>query len=305
MSALTSLFIAVDLTPATDVVLHRAHWLARDRGIGRVDLLHVVDARMLDGITSMGVGVSAELEGQAREAATQALSDIASRFASLGVTELRTQIRVGRPDQELAQAVDAAAPALVLAGAGNRMWRQAMLGSTARRLLRLVTRPLWLVRDDGDKPYAHALVACDLAPTSGSAAATAARLWPELHFDVVYVLENLADRVAGMAPAAHRDPAVLGSELFDRIEGDVAAFVAEHLPLSDATRHVAEGHPAATLVQWVRERKPDLLVLGRSGRREHAHGLEALALGSVAEMLVDLAECDLLVAPPLAQTTAA
>lgn len=302
MSALPSLFIAVDLTPASDVVLHRAHWLARDRGVGRIDLLHVVDSRMLDGITSMGMGVRAELEGKARDAAAQAMAGIASRFTSLGVADVRVEIRVGRPDRELAQAVEAAAPALVLAGAGNRMWRQAMLGSTARRLLRLITRPLWLVRDDGDKPYAHALVACDLAPTSGSAATMAARLWPDLHFDVVYVLENVADRVAGIAPAAHRDPAELGGELRGRIDADVAAFVAEHLPLSDATRHVAEGHPAATLVQWVRERGPDLLVLGRSGKREQVHGVQALALGSVAEMLVDLAECDLLVAPPLARS---
>ncbi len=301
MSALASLFIAVDLTPATDVVLHRAHWLARAGGIGRVDLLHVVDSRMLDGITSMGIGVRAQLEAQARDAAREALDEIAARFTALGVADVRVDIRVGRPDRELAAAVDAAAPALVLAGAGNRMWRRAMLGSTARRLLRMIGRPLWLVRDDGDKPYAHALVACDLAPTSGSAAAMAARLWPEMHLDVVYVLENLADRIAGMLPAAHRDQAELAEELRGRIDADVAAFVAEHLPLSDATRHVAEGHSAATLVQWVREHKPDLLVLGRSGRREQVHGVQALALGSVTEVLVDLAECDLLVAPALAR----
>jgi nucleotide-binding universal stress UspA family protein len=47
------------------------------------------------------------------------------------------------------------------------------------------------------------------------------------------------------------------------------------------------------VLRRLQESRPDLLVMGRSGRQ----GLDAAVLGSVAEALLEQVDCDVLLAP--------
>jgi nucleotide-binding universal stress UspA family protein len=54
-----------------------------------------------------------------------------------------------------------------------------------------------------------------------------------------------------------------------------------------------QGHPVGAVVRRIAELRPDLLVMGRSGKQ----GVQALVLGTVAEALIEMVECDLLLVP--------
>jgi nucleotide-binding universal stress UspA family protein len=54
---------------------------------------------------------------------------------------------------------------------------------------------------------------------------------------------------------------------------------------------VTEGRPAASIVEHARAEKADTIVVGTHGRT----GLSRLVIGSVAERVVRLAPCDVLV----------
>jgi len=291
MHTTSSLLLALDLTPASDVLLHRVGWLARGGRIQRLQLVHAVDTRILDGITNPGSSIRQDLETRACEAAELALAGLAERFRSLGVAEVRVEVRSGRPEVELAGAVEAAEPDLVVAGAGNRLWRQAMLGSTARRLLHRLSRPLWLIRDGHDRPYASYLLACDLSPAAVAAARLTAELWPGLKGHALLVLEHFADRIAGNAQTGAGGSDDQRAEALRLAAANLDAFVHEHFAWHMDTS-VVEGHPAASILDALTAQQADLLVLGRRSR-----ATTDKTLGSMAETVVNLVECDLLVVP--------
>jgi len=293
MKRIESIVVALDLTPASDAVLRRGLWLAQQPGVQRVVLVHALDARILDGIVSMGLSTRSEFEASTRAAAEVELARLAQRFREAGVAEVSVDCRLGRPDVELSAAVEAASPDLVIAGSGNRLWRQAMLGSTARRLLRLLHRPLWLVRGSGEHSYSRILLACDLSPSSARASEIAATYWPRLEFELVHVGEKLAELIAGMGAQPGIDPAEMQRRIEARSAERVEAFAKAHLGSIAPVTRLEQGHPVATLLRRSREWRPDLVVLGRSGHS----GLQAKVLGSVTESLVDMLDCDLLVVP--------
>ncbi len=287
-----SILVAVDLTPASDAVMRQARWLAQRPEIQRIWLLHVIDVRMLDGIASLGLGLRAELEVSARAAAMDALERLAQQLRDAGSHEVEIVCRAGRPDTELAAVVKQVAPGLVIAGAGNRLWRQALLGSTVRRLLRLLHRPLWLVRGSAERGYERVMLGSDLDLAAARGANIASRYWPAAQFEVMHVEEDIDELLAGLPAEAGFDTASLLAERQERGEQRLAHFISENLPGVRSVARLEHGHPVAMLLQRTRDQKPDLLVLGRSGRDAHAG-----ALGSVAEGLVDLVDCDLLLVP--------
>jgi nucleotide-binding universal stress UspA family protein len=291
VTSIESVLMAVDFTPATDGVVHRGLQLAAS-GLRRARVVHVIDSRVLDGIAGLGIMLRTELEAAARTAAEASLAALAARLRHAGVARVDVECRCGRPDTEILAAIGADAPSLVLAGAGNRMWRQVVLGSTVRRLLRGVGRPLWLVRNDGDTRIEHVLMASDLGPAAAAAAHLAASEWPHAEFELLYVAEHVADVAAGLAEKAAQ-VAAISSELQQRCHARMEAFAAENLRDRKVVMRLEHGHPVGVVLRRIRELKPDLLVMGRSGKR----GVDALVLGSVAEALIEMVECDLLLVP--------
>lgn len=291
MTPLDSLTVAIDFSPATEGLVQRSLWLAGQHRLARVRLVHVIDARILDGLVGAG-DARAELEADAQAAVEQALGEIAERFRAVGVAEVETDCRSGRPDAELAEAIASAGSSLVLLGARGRGWHDVVLGSTARRLLRHVHRPLWLARGEHAPTVRRVLIACDFSPSSIAATRLAARLWPQAEFELLHVVHHLSDLVVGLKAGGIATDA-LPAELLQRSQRRLDAFAAEHgAGLSVSTR-IEQGHPLTGLLRRLHDSPPDLLVLGRSGRQ----GADVALLGSVAEGLVERIACDLLLVP--------
>lgn len=132
----------------------------------------------------------------------------------------------------------------------------------------------------------------ELALTRSFALATAE---PDLELHVIHVLppaEIVSDRY---------DPALLDEasrELKTHVEARLRAFLEQH-PGRNAPRvlcHVRLDEPAHQVAQLGSDLDADLIVVGTHGRR----AVSRLLLGSVAELVVRLAPCPVLVVRPKA-----
>lgn len=287
-----TVLVATDLCEGGDAAVDRVEdLLATHRG-WRVVLVHVIDQRMLDGIASTGISGTQGIAEVAHSAADTALQHIAERLHKAGAAEVIPRLRCGRPASDLLQEISAQSPELVIAGVGNQMWRQVLLGSTVRRLIRDIAVPLWLVRARHGAPVSKALLASDFQPSSDAALRLLGTLLPKAHIEAVHVCAAADALPVGVSETPELRAARVQQEaaLLERLRAQVAAV----LPHRKVHCDVLAGHPVGRLLERAGQLSVQLLVVGRHGRA----GMERQVLGSVAEALADTAPCDVLLAPP-------
>lgn len=286
------LLVATDLCEGGDAAVDRVENLLATHPGSAVVLVHVIDQRMLDGIASTGLSGTQHIAGVAHEAAEAMLQRIAERLRKAGAGAVTIRLSCAPPAPELLRAISEEAPDLVLAGVGNQMWRQLLLGSTMRRLIRDSAIPLWLVRSRHGAVVRLALAASDFQPSSTAALRFAARLLPDADIEVLHVCSAADALPVGVADTPELREARLQQEAL--LQQRLRAHVAEALPGRRVHSDVLSGHPVGQLLQHTNSKPVQLLVVGRHGRG----ALERQVLGSVAEALADSAPCDVLLAPP-------
>jgi universal stress protein E len=259
--------VGLDLSPVTTTVLDRVAQLPVTAGSSIV-LLHVLPERLTEGERAA-----------ASEQARRELAGLAGRLSaqrSRGV-EIITSVVVGTPfDEIVRRSHDLRAELVVVGRHGDGGFVQALIGSTAERVVRTSHMPVLVVHRHATTPYRRALVAADLSETSREALVMALRL--------------LGDHPAEVR-VLHAD---------DGRAWDVnTALLRLVQPFEDAgvTWSVADrrGEPRALILEEAAAWKPDVLALGTHGRAIIAQHL----LGHVAEAVVRGADVDVLVARPV------
>jgi nucleotide-binding universal stress UspA family protein len=287
------ILVAVDLSDASMAALKSARALATARG-AELAVVHVA-ANITDVqpffTQSFGVNLtnSLELERIAREALERRVSEVE------GCEGVERFFELGSAYAGIVRRAEAWNADLVVVGSHGRTGiSRVLLGSVAEQVVRaahcavLVSRP--------SRGSGVVMVATDLSDPSLPAVARAAeeaRL-AGARLVVAHAIETpLAAYGAGAAsllgsvvsvPSA--DDQAQSRALLSSLLGDaLRRFGAEGEPL------VLEGGAVAAVVRAVEERRADLLVIGTHGRA----GISRLLLGSVAESLVRLADCSVLV----------
>jgi nucleotide-binding universal stress UspA family protein len=185
---------------------------------------------------------------------------------------------VGTPFVEIVQrARDERAELVVLGRHGHRTFADALLGSTAERVVRKGSTPVLIVNSDAHRGYRRALVAVDLSDTSRVATEMSLRLL-EPHGGEVRVLHADDGRAWDVTSAILRllEPYENAGVRWDVVD--------------------RRGDPRSVILGDAEVWKPDLLVLGTHGHSKITQQL----LGSVAEAVVRGASCDVLLARPRA-----
>jgi nucleotide-binding universal stress UspA family protein len=231
-----------------------------------------------------------ELERLARETIEREIAQVE------GTSDVERFFEIGTPYAEIVRRAEAWNADLIVVGShGKTGVSRALLGSVAEHVVRLahctvlVSRPL---RGSG-----VVMAATDLSdpslPAVAAAADEARRRGASL--TVVHAMErSLAAYGAPAAalfgttvPIPSPDEQRQAREWLVTVLGDaMRGLGAEGEPL------VVEGGVVPAVVRAVEERRADLLVVGTHGRT----GLSRLLLGSVAEKLVRLVDCSVLVA---------
>jgi nucleotide-binding universal stress UspA family protein len=282
--------MATDLGPAAAALAHRLDWMAMQAQPLSVLLVHVVDEAALGAAARWGLGEGAALQARSLDRAEQQLQRLRGKLRLPATVAVETLALVGHPAACLAELCRTRRIDLLLAGSGNRLWRQALLGSTARRLLRQVDCALWLAREDAEaaQQIERALLAVDFGASCARALATARQCWPQTTFEAVHVVDSaLVEQAAELSAA---DPAGLASELGSRAQRRLDDWLCEQ-GAAQWTSRTLLGRPARSLLGEVVGAAVQALVLGRGDR-----GDAQATLGSVAEALTVQAECDLLLA---------
>lgn len=188
---------------------------------------------------------------------------------------------------------------IVLGTHGRRGLSHLLLGSVANEVVRRATCPVMTARARPQGSHLGAieriLVPIDFSGSSETALAAARDLaiqWTA-SLDLLHVIEETvmpAFYAAGVTSLLQLDP-----EIRTRCEAEMQRRLAQLADTSLAVAtHVREGKAAREIVAFAEETGTDLIVLATAARS----GLERLLLGSVAEKVVRLAPCPVLVVRP-------
>jgi nucleotide-binding universal stress UspA family protein len=288
------ILVALDLSPASLAALKSARALADERG-ATLAVVHVAahysDVQpFLPQSYGPNMTHHLELERLAREALERELTQVE------GCSDVERFFEIGTPYAEIVRRAEAWNADLIVVGSqGKTGVSRALLGSVAEHVVRVAHCPVLVSR--ASRGSGVVMAATDLSDPSLPAVATAAEEARRrgASLTVVHAMESSL-AAYGAAAAALFGSTVSVPSADDRKQvrewlvsalGDaMRGFGAQGEPL------VVEGSVVASVVQAVEERRADLLVIGTHGRT----GISRLLLGSVAEKLVRLVDCSVLVA---------
>jgi nucleotide-binding universal stress UspA family protein len=281
MKTFRSILAAVDLGRATRLVLDTAGKLAR---VGHAQL-HVVHAVELEAPSSAKHAATFRALLQQSE---EALQDALERVVT-DTKPATIELIVYSEDKTIAQRARQVRADLIIIGAHGR--ERALLGTTADRVLRTATCPVWIARKALRLPIKRLVVTTDLS-TAGQAALDAAAAILQTFGQAKGRTEVTVLHV--YHPAL--EP-VLVERLRRKVEVQAAGWVADNSlaeKVSVRTHLARSPHTARAVVTHAWRRSADLLVLGTHGRS----AIDRLLLGSTAARILRDPPCNTLVVPP-------
>jgi nucleotide-binding universal stress UspA family protein len=276
---------ATDLSKPADEAIRQAHqWAAAWKG--ELLVCHVIEGpprtnplfpQQNEGDALAALGWEQRIAGEVSERVMAVTGRSADQF--------RVLIDSGSPETNIVSNAEENAAGLIVIGArGETPIARLLLGSVAERVIRyahcsvLVARPhaetgRVLASTDLSDPSLPAVIAAAVEATRRGATLT-----------VVYGVEPWLVASA---------PTETGPVLPDRVREAAESKLREILTKAqvDAETRIAAGDSAAAILGAAADLKAELVVIGTRGRT----GLARLALGSVAERVVEAADCSVLV----------
>jgi nucleotide-binding universal stress UspA family protein len=276
---------ATDFSDDARRAVRRAAMLASQHR-AELELLHVVRRSSLDAVRER-IRAPARVADRLVEDAGHALEQEA---AELG-PKASARVAVGDVVEEIGASCGEGR-ILAVGARGLSPLRDAILGTTAERLVGRCACPILVVRKDAGAAYRNVLIAADLLPGTEDVLAVAAAIAPGTKLTAVHAYDVPFEgglQRAGVAPEEieqHRAAAFQQAVQRIRALSEAASGDPAHvLPLAE------RGHPALRILEHERGLGADLLVVGKR-RRSRA---EALILGSTTRHVLADAACDVLV----------
>ena len=289
------ILVATDLSDAGgEAVLQAdAHARAMDGVLG---VCHVLPGLRLHMLFPQRYGSEATQEAaqevRARDVVVERISSLTRRSPS----SFETFVEHGTEYAAIVRRAEEWRASLVVIGShGHTGATRGVLGGVAERVVRHAHCPVLVARPCSWR----GLVVCatDLSAPSLPAveAAVAEARLRSARLQILNVIDQGLP-LATVGPSEGLTPLVLAPEMLHDLQGIARATIDAVLAKLHAKAEVAvvEGHAAATILQYVEERQPELLVVGTRGRT----GLVRVLLGSVAERVVRAARGSVLVVRP-------
>ncbi len=276
---------ATDLLPKSDAAIERAGLMAEQLGAD-LSLLHVV------------VPIESEraLEQDLQRAIAQVKSRSKPPLWQWGKTP-NTIVKTGAPATRIIETIDETNARLVVLGSHRkRPVRDALSGTVAGKILSSRTAPVLFVKHAPRAAYRKVLLALDLSETS-ALALRAAESWLINDDTQTVIVHAHEPQYEGMLPyfgLTERAMDGYSRSWKQAAENAVRDLLKRHT--RDFTRYnivLEQTRPAAAIRHAVDRLRPDLLVMGTRG---HGRVRRAL-LGSVANQVLNSANCDLLIVP--------
>lgn len=282
---MTRLLAATDLLPKSEFAIDRAGLLADELGAD-LSLLHVVSPVSSDRVLE-----------QSLEMAIARMKSRVRRPLWHAEATPEVVVRAGNPARVILDTLASEEPSLLIVGPHDRRSGvvDALAGTIVEKAVSSRKSPVLMVQQSANVAYRNVLLALDVAPASRSA---------------LHAAESLVLRGGAQATVIHAcgaDHGVLrpvGAEGIDvpthadwsPREATEAMRALLEQESADSTRYelvVADGNPLRTIIRAIEAHKPDLLVMGTRGDGR----MRRAVLGSVANQLLKVAACDVLIVP--------
>jgi universal stress protein E len=284
MTARAQIVCATDLRVRSTFALNRAVHLARQTG-ARLTLVHAVDARRS----------APRVRAQVNRAYVQLLSMVDRTFGSAAAaTDI--VVRAGGPLDVIVKVATEVDADLVVLAAPQRRRLDSVFGTTAERLLRAMQRPVLVVHRRTTFSYRRVSMALDLSNASLPMIQAAARLGM-LERAETTLLHATAPPLEGMLKTVGVEEQAIddykqGWQEDARVRLQ-AMLTAAELDIQRTRILVRTEPPAAAIQRVIEEERPDLLTIGAS----RWFLIKRLLIGSVADRVLRIAMCDVLVIP--------
>jgi nucleotide-binding universal stress UspA family protein len=279
------LLSATDLLPKSEFSMDRAGLLADELG-AELSLLHVVSP-----VTSERV-----LEQSLQIAIGRMKSRVRSPLWHAETTP-DVIVRPGNPARVILDTVAREKPDLVIMGPHDRRGVvDALQGTIAEKIVSARNVPVLVVQQNPKTAYRNILLALDVASGSRAAVRAAERfvLRDGTQATAIHacasadhaVLQAVDMEATGLGFRADCSPGEAAVAMRDLLEQESA----------DPGRYelvVTQGNPLPTILRAIGKRQPDLLVMGTRGDGR----MRRAVLGSVANQLLKVAPCDILIVP--------
>lgn len=238
-----------------------------------------------------------EAELRARAVATASRAELLVQKRVHELTdreEVRVITRPGRPEAEICALAEVLAPDLVVVGSRDLHGIDRLIaGSVAERVVRYASTPVLVARPSPDS--GGVLAATDFSDPAAPALAFAAKIASLLGAPLTLM------HALDMTPSAMMSAAIpfggivvpLPVEDQEAVREAASSMLREQLRQQRAVGEilVEDGSPATAIIEAATRLAPRLVVLGTRGKT----GLTRLALGSVAERVVDEVRSSVLV----------
>jgi len=287
-----TILVATDLSPASDMAVEQAAWLAARRG-AELLLLHVFN----DGLWASVKAIYAAERWAGVEPAIVSrdrLSQQASAIAAQHGIRVRCETRSGSAAREIAAfGREQGAGLLVLGEHGEDWIGDAVLGGTALKVLKRADLPVLLVRRPFPSACSSILVATDFSDNAQRAAQLSLHLFPEARQQLVHAYFVAFEGRMRLAGAA--------SDEIERYRDDEAARAMRRIEEQRAALGTAvavdalvkRGSPAGVLIDEAAQQHADLIVIGKHGGTVFDERL----MGSVTQNVLYHADCNVLLVP--------
>jgi nucleotide-binding universal stress UspA family protein len=276
LAPLARIVVATDFSQSARCALDRAQLLPLARG-ATIELLHVRKP-------------GAESGPGPEQALAQLVAELAADPRGLRVVP---RVCEGEVYVEIIRAARRIDAELVVVGRhGKRTLKERWLGSTVSRVVRKGDVPVLIVNALPQHAYRRPIVAVDLEDAARKTIATCLRvLGPEAHeVELVHALhvpfEGLVAPVKAEATDYHH---AFTPQAEARLDQLIASFAATGVPMK---RTLRSGDVCTVLYESMLAPGTDLLAIGTHGRT----GLVHVMHGSIADSILDIATCDVLVA---------
>ena len=279
------LLSVTDLLPKSEFSIDRAGLLA-DELDAELSLLHVVSPvaseRVLEQSLQIAIG---RMKSRGRSPMWHA------------ETTPDVVVRPGNPARVILDTIAREAPDLVIMGPHERRGVvDALQGTIAEKIVSGRNCPVLVVQQSAKTAYRNVLLALDVAAGSRAAVRAAEQfvLRDGAQATVIHacvsadhaVLQAADMEAAGVGFHADCSPDAATTAMRDLLEQESA----------DPRRYelvVTKGNPLPTILRTIGKRQPDLLVMGTRGDGR----VRRAVLGSVANQLLKVAPCDILIVP--------
>jgi nucleotide-binding universal stress UspA family protein len=279
---------ATDFSRDAGYACRRAALLATEHG-AQLELLHVVGQASLDALRQAFRTKPSHLANLVEDLRTT-LTRAGAALARKTGASIVTRVEIGTVRDAIALECRRA-DLLVIGARGTNPLRDAMLGTTAERLLGKCRLPVLVVKRPPEQDYRKALVAMDFSASAESALRAALRLAPEATFTAVHAFDVPFE---GKLRFAGIDASTIDAYRFQAARKAIAAIRAlgekNGIHLAHA---VYRGHPPRLILDKERTLRCDLVVLGKAKRSI----AKEVFLGSVSRHVLADCRSDVLVVP--------